>query len=208
MQKQRPQLKLQVVSDLFSRFTWNIDQHYIFWKSKTMHEVSWEALIARFVPHPAGWGPNSIYTRIKLCEKPFLSLIAWPFSWSLVYCTHSAKLALIDRRIISLRLQQSTHKAKCTLYGRFRSLCFIHMCILEIDRYGFFEADTDISAIHGPIYRPIPIFPKFLNLVFCFIIKDMMYFMPYLFFKTLKIRIYKLEFFKLQQFQYLISLTC
>jgi len=45
---------------------------------------------------------------------------------------------------------------------------------LEIDRYGFFEADTNISAIHGPI----PIFPKFLNLVFCFIIKNMMYFMP------------------------------
>jgi len=32
---------------------------------------------------------------------------------------------------------------------------------LEIDRLGFFEADTDISAIHGPIYRPIPIFPNF-----------------------------------------------
>jgi len=45
--------------------------------------------------------------------------------------------------------------------------------------------------------RPIPIFPKFLNLVFCFIIKIIMYFMPYLFFKTLKIRIYKLEFSKL-----------
>jgi len=50
---------------------------------------------------------------------------------------------------------------------------------VEIDRYGFIEADTDISAIHGPI----PIFPIFLNLVFCFIIKDMMYFMPYLFSK-------------------------
>jgi len=47
--------------------------------------------------------------------------------------------------------------------------------ILEIDRYGFFEADTDISAIHGPIYRPILIFPKFFNLVFCFIIKNVMY---------------------------------
>jgi len=53
---------------------------------------------------------------------------------------------------------------------------------LEIGRCGFFEADTDISAIHGPI----PIFPKFLNLVFCFIIKNMMYFMPYVFFKYLK----------------------
>jgi len=56
--------------------------------------------------------------------------------------------------------------------------------------------------------RPIPIFPKFLNLVICFIIKNIMYFMPYIFFKNLKIRIYKLKFLKLQQFQYLISLTC
>ena len=56
--------------------------------------------------------------------------------------------------------------------------------------------------------RPIPIFPKILNIVFCFIIKNVMYFMPYLFFKTLKIRSYKQEFLKLQHFQYLISLTC
>jgi len=34
--------------------------------------------------------------------------------------------------------------------------------------------------------RPIPIFPIILNIVFCFIIKNVMYFMPYLFFKTLK----------------------
>jgi len=39
-------------------------------------------------------GPNSIYTCIKLCEKQFLSFIAWPISWSLEYCTHSAKLPL------------------------------------------------------------------------------------------------------------------
>jgi len=78
---------------------------------------------------------------------------------------------------------------------------------IEIDRYGFFEAGTDISGIHGPIHRLIPIFPKFVSLVFCFIIKNMMFFMPYLFFKTLKIRIYELEFLKLLQFQYLISLT-
>jgi len=37
---------------------------------------------------------NSIFTRIKLCDKQFWSFIAWPFSWSLEYCTHSAKLAL------------------------------------------------------------------------------------------------------------------
>jgi len=53
-----------------------------------MHEISREALIARFVPHP-GCGPNSIFTRIKLCEKQFWSFIAWPFSCSLEYCTHS-----------------------------------------------------------------------------------------------------------------------
>jgi len=58
--------------------------------------------------------------------------------------------------------------------------------LVEIDRYGFFEADTDIPVIHGPIYRPIPTFPKFTNLVFCFIIKNMVYFVPYLFFKNLK----------------------
>jgi len=45
-----------------------------------------------------------------------------------------------------------------------------------------FGTDTDISAIHGPIL----IFPKFLNLVFCFIIKNRVYFMPCLFFKNLK----------------------
>jgi len=52
--------------------------------------------------------------------------------------------------------------------------------------------------------RPIPIFPKILNIVFCFIIKkcDVFYALP--FFKTLKIRIYKQEFLKLQHFQYLI----
>jgi len=33
---------------------------------------------------------------------------------------------------------------------------------------------------------PILIFPKYLNLVFCFIIKNMVYFMPYLFFKNIK----------------------
>jgi len=54
--------------------------------------------------------------------------------------------------------------------------------------------------------RPIPIFAKFLNLVFCFIIKNMMYFMPYLVFKNLKISIYKLKYLKLQQFQYLITI--
>jgi len=55
-------------------------------------------------------------------------------------------------------------------------------------------------------WRPILIFPKFLNLVFRFIIKNMMYFMLYLFSKTSKIRIYELKFLNLQQFQYLINL--
>jgi len=37
-----------------------------------MHKISWGDLIARFVTHP-GCGPNSICTRIKLCEKHFWS---------------------------------------------------------------------------------------------------------------------------------------
>jgi len=59
---------------------------------------------------------------------------------------------------------------------------------------GRYSADTDISKIFKSCFLPH--------------IKNMMYFMPYLFFKTLKIRIYKLKFLKLQQFQYLVSLTC
>jgi len=51
---------------------------------------------------------------------------------------------------------------------------------IEINRYGFFEANTDISAVHGPI----PIFPKLLNLVFCFIIKNVFHALP--FFQNLK----------------------
>jgi len=44
---------------------------------------------------PTPWlRPNSIYARIKLCEKQFRSFVAWPFSWSLEHCAHSAKLAL------------------------------------------------------------------------------------------------------------------
>ena len=45
---------------------------------------------------------------------------------SLEHFAHSTKLALI-KAIASL--QQWTHKAKCTLYGRLCSLCFIYMCM-------------------------------------------------------------------------------
>jgi len=45
---------------------------------------------------------------------------------SVEYFTHSTKLALI-KAIASL--QQSTHKAKCTLHGRSCSVCFICMCM-------------------------------------------------------------------------------
>jgi len=45
---------------------------------------------------------------------------------SLEYCIHSAKLELI-KAIASL--QQSTHKTKDTLYGRFCCLCFIYICL-------------------------------------------------------------------------------
>jgi len=56
-------------------------------------------------------------------------------------------------------------------------MTFMPVSQVEIDRYSFFGADTDISAMHGLIL----IFPKFLNLVFCFIIKNIMNSMPYLF---------------------------
>jgi len=75
---------------------------------------------------------------------------------------------------------------------------------LEIDRHGFVEADTDVSAIHGPIAD----ISKFFKSCFLLHYQNMMYFMPYLFSKTSKIRTYELKFFKLQLFQYLISLTC
>jgi len=59
-----------------------------------------------------------------------------------------------------------------------------------------------------PIYRPfmdwqpIPIFPKFWNLVLCFIIKNTSILCLTSFSNTSKIRIYELKFFKLQQFRY------
>ena len=46
--------------------------------------------------------------------------------YSLECFTHITKVALLK---VIASLQQSTHKAKCTLYGRFRSLCFIYMCM-------------------------------------------------------------------------------
>jgi len=66
--------------------------------------------------------------------------------------------------------------------------------LVEIERYAFFVADTNISKIFKS----------------CFLLHYQKYdvFMPYLVFKTLKIRIYKLEFLKLQQVQYLIILAC
>ena len=85
MQKQGSQLKIQGVSNLLRGFTWNIDQHNIFSNLKLCIKISWQALIARFVPH-TGCGPNSIYKRIKLCEKQFWSFIAWPFS-GVAYCS-------------------------------------------------------------------------------------------------------------------------
>ena len=58
--------------------------------------------------------------------------------------------------------------------------------------------DTDISAIHRPIADTDNWY--FQNLVFCFIIKNIMYSMPYLFSKTSKLRIYEPKNLKLQQF--------
>jgi len=60
-----------------------------------MHKNFGGGLDLRFVPQ-SDCESNSIYTLIKLCEKQFWSFIAWRLSWSLEYCTHSAKLALIQ----------------------------------------------------------------------------------------------------------------
>jgi len=51
-----------------------------------------------------------------------------------------------------------------------------------MDRYGFFGAGTDISAIHGPISDISKIFKS----CFYFIVKNIMYCMPYLFFQKLQ----------------------
>jgi len=68
--------------------------------------------------------------------------------------------------------------------------------------YFWFQSDgspADISANHAPIVD----IPKIFKFVFCFIVKNVMCFMPYLFSRTSKIRIYELKYFKLQQFQYI-----
>jgi len=46
----------------------------------------------------------------------------------------------------------------------------------------FYGADTDISAIQDWYL----IIPKFLNIVFCLIIKNIIYSVPYLFFRNFK----------------------
>jgi len=61
----------------------------------------------------------------------------------------------------------------------------IERFLLEIGQYGVSGlSDTNLLAIHGPIADTD--FPKFLNVVFCFIIKNIMYSMPYLYFKNFK----------------------
>jgi len=50
------------------------------------------SLIAQFVPHP-GFGLDSIYTRIKLCDEQIWSFIAWPFSSVL----HTQRETCIDK---------------------------------------------------------------------------------------------------------------
>jgi len=62
-----------------------------------------------------------------------------------------------------------------------------------MDRYGFFEANTDISKIFKSCFLL-----HYQNLV-CILCRT-------IFSKTSKIRIYELKFLKLQQFQYLINL--
>jgi len=61
-----------------------------------MHKISWEALIARFVPH-SGCGPNSIYTRIKVCEKQFGLLLLEYSLEVLSRLLHTQRKTCIDR---------------------------------------------------------------------------------------------------------------
>jgi len=72
------------------------------------------------------------------------------------------------------------------------------MSVAEIDRNNFFEADTNITAIHGPIANIFIIFQS------CFLLHyqkyDIFYALPF-FQKFEKSLIYKLKFLKLQQFQ-------
>jgi len=75
-----------------------------------------------------------------------------------------------------------------TVFGFWEWLCSnfsrtLHNSPIEIDRYGFFDADTDISAIHGPITDISKIFKS------CFWLhyqKYCVYSMPYLSFKNFK----------------------
>jgi len=78
----------------------------------------------------------------------------------------------------------------CSACWKTRASELAHSILLEIDRHGFFEADTNISAHEWPIY------PKFSNLVFCFIIKRCILCRAF-FTKSSKIRIYELKFLKL-----------
>jgi len=52
-------------------------------------------------------------------------------------------------------------------------ICIIIVLKLEIDRYGFFGADTDISAIHGPIADITEIF------ISCFLLHYQKYYVFY-----------------------------
>ena len=66
------------------------------------------------------------------------------------------------------------------LCAHVNSLCLVKTLAVEIGRYSFFGANANISAIRAPIL------PKFLNRLFCFIIKNIMYSVPYLFLKNVK----------------------
>jgi len=70
--------------------------------------------------------------------------------------------------------------------------------LLEIDRYGFFGTDTDISAIHGPITD----ISKILKSCFLLHYQKCYVFYALPFFQKLQKSGFEPKFFKLQQFQY------
>jgi len=78
--------------------------------------------------------------------------------------------------------------------------------MVEIDRYGSFEADTNVLAIHG--LTPITDISKVFKSCFVLRYQKICILCLAFFSKTSKIRIYELKLLKLQQFQHLVSLTC
>ena len=85
-------------------------------------KISGAALIARFAPD-SGCFLDSTYTRIKPCEKQFCSSYCLTILLSSIFDS-SEKPALM--KAIE-NLQQSTQKAKCTLWVCLQSKFYLYV---------------------------------------------------------------------------------